>query len=191
MLILGIDPGTARLGFGLIEVDSPQLIVKNNGHKTRGMKYVHAGCLETKMETPMGERLFFLQEELSKIFEKYKPDVMAVEQLFFGVNTKTAIAVGQARGVVLATAAKYKVPQVDYQGLSVKFALTGFGRSDKKQMQESVRVHLGMKEIIKTDDAADGLALAITHHIKTNQAPAAKGSGKTKKKLKDGAAGKR
>lgn len=154
MLILGIDPGTARLGYGLVEF---------NGH----LKYIAAGCLETKKETPTGDRLFFLQEEVGKILQKHKPDVMAIEQLFFGINSRTAMAVGQARGVVLAVAAKHKVPIFEYQGLSVKFALTGFGRSDKKQMQESVRKHLRMRKIIKSDDAADGLAIAITHHIKT------------------------
>src|SRR5574340_915141 len=104
MLILGIDPGTARLGFGLIET---------NG-KAKNIKYVKAGCLTTKMETIMGERLFYLQEEVGKILRQYKPDVLAIEQLFFGINSKTAMAVGQARGVVLAVAAKHKVPVVEY-----------------------------------------------------------------------------
>ena len=161
MLILGIDPGTARLGYGVIKGDA--------GKKGNGVKFVAAGCLETKMETPMHERLYFLSEEISKIIEAHKPDVLAIESLFFGINAKTAIAVGQARGVVLAQAAKHKVPLVvEYQGLSVKFALTGFGRSDKKEIQEAVRKHLKMKAIIKPDDAADGLAIAITHHLKSN-----------------------
>ena len=158
MLILGIDPGTAKLGYGLIKADSGQA----------RMTYVKAGCLTTTMETAMGERLFFLQEEIGKIILQYKPDVLAIEQLFFGINSRTAMAVGQARGVVLAVAARHKVPVFEYQGLSVKFTLTGFGRSDKKQIQESVRKHLRMKKIIKPDDAADGLAIAITHHLKTN-----------------------
>ena len=137
MLILGIDPGTARLGYGLVE-------------------------------TPMHERLLYLYEEMNKIFAKHKPDVLAVESLFFGINAKTAIAVGQARGVILLAAANNKVATVvEYQGLSVKFAVTGFGRSKKKEMQEGVRKILKMKNIIKPDDAADGLAIAITHHIKT------------------------
>lgn len=162
MLILGIDPGTARLGIGLIESNGQGV----NGHE---LKFVYAGCLTTKMETPVGERLLYLQEELGKIIEKFQPDVACVEQLFFGINARTAIAVGQARGVILATLAKHRVPKiVEYQGLSVKFALTGFGRSDKKQMQESVRKHLRMKKVVKPDDAADGLAIAITHHIKTS-----------------------
>lgn len=168
MLILGIDPGTAKLGFGLVEVQSGKTNNKvNKSGRTDGLKFVAAGCLVTKMETPMGERLFFLQEEVGKIILRYKPDVMSIEQLFFGVNSRTAMAVGQARGVVLAVAARHKLPIFEYQGLSVKFVLTGFGRSDKKQMQESVRKHLGMKEIIKPDDAADGLAIAIAHHLKT------------------------
>lgn len=181
MLILGIDPGTARLGVGLIESTAA------NG-KPASVKYVFADCLETKMETPVGERLLFLGDELSKIIEKYQPDVACVEQLFFGINARTAIAVGQARGVILATLAKHKVPQIDYQGLSVKFALTGFGRSDKKQMQESVRQHLHMEAVVKPDDAADGLAIAITHHIKINNLndpkKKTKAASKTAKKAK-------
>lgn len=160
MLILGIDPGTARLGYGLIK----------NGQADK-LVYVEAGCLETTMETPMSERLLYLQGEIGKILARHKPDVMAIEALFFGVNAKTAIAVGQARGVVLAEAARYKVPVVEYQGLSVKFAVTGFGRAKKKEMQEGVRKILKMKEIVKPDDAADGLAIAITHHIKSHQPP--------------------
>lgn len=158
MLILGIDPGTARLGYGVIQT---------NGHKG-AIKFVAAGCLETKKETPTGERLFFLAEEISKVLAKYKPDVMAIEQLFFGINSRTAMAVGQARGVVMAMTAKHKVPIFEYQGLSVKFAVTGSGKSDKKQVQESVRKHLRMRKITKPDDAADGLAIAIAHHLKTN-----------------------
>jgi crossover junction endodeoxyribonuclease RuvC len=158
MLILGIDPGTARLGFGLVEA-SPQ-----------SLKYITSGCLETEIETPMHERLLFLYEEMNKLFAKHKPDVLAVESLFFGINAKTAIAVGQARGVILLAAAYNQVKTVvEYQGLSVKFAVTGFGRSDKKQIQEAVRRHLKMKKIIKPDDAADGLAIAITHYIKTSK----------------------
>lgn len=154
MFILGIDPGTARLGYGIIE----------NGQKK--LKFVAAGCLETTKESAVGDRLWYLQEEVGKILRKYQPDVLAIEQLFFGINSRTAMAVGQARGVVLAVAAKHKVPIFEYQGLSVKFALTGFGRSDKKQIQESVRRHLRMKRIVRSDDAADGLAIAITHHLK-------------------------
>lgn len=160
MLILGIDPGTARLGYGLVK----------NGHKD-SLVFVDAGCLETVLETPMPERLLYLQGEIGKLLAKHKPDILAIESLFFGINAKTAIAVGQARGVVLAEAARYKVPVYEYQGLSVKFAITGFGRSKKKEIQEGVRKILRMKKIVKPDDAADGLAIAITHHIKTHQPP--------------------
>lgn len=156
MLILGIDPGTARLGFGLVE----------NGQKK--LKFIAAGCLETTKEMATGDRLNFLYEEVGKVIKLHKPDVLAIEQLFFGINSRTAMAVGQARGVVLAVAAKHKVPIFEYQGLSVKFAVAGSGRADKKQIQESVRKILSMKEIIKPDDAADGLAIAIAHHLKTH-----------------------
>lgn len=167
MLIMGIDPGTARLGYGLID--------SGHGWNDAVLKYITAGCLETKMETPMHERLLYLYEEMNKIFAHYKPDVLAVESLFFGINAKTAIAVGQARGVILLAAAFNQVKTVvEYQGLSVKFAVTGFGRSDKKQMQEAVRKHLKMRKIIKPDDAADGLAIAITHHLKSIQGTSTK-----------------
>ncbi len=163
MLILGIDPGTASLGFGLIKIDSGR-------GQNDAVKYVTAGCLKTEMETPMHERLLYLYEEMNKIFIKYKPDVLAVESLFFGINAKTAMTVGQARGVVLLAAANNKVKTVgEYQGLSVKFAVTGFGRAKKKEIQEGVRKILKMKKIVKPDDAADGLAIAITHYIKSNQ----------------------
>ncbi len=156
MLILGIDPGTARLGYGIIDSGQAR------------MTYVTAGCLETVLETPMHQRLLYLQTEVGKILAKHKPDVIAIESLFFGINAKTAIAVGQARGVVLAEAARHKVPTVvEYQGLTVKFAVTGFGRSKKKEIQEGVRKILRMKKVVKPDDAADALAIAITHHIKT------------------------
>lgn len=167
MLILGIDPGTARLGYGLVEIRNPKSEIPNrirNGH----LSFVAAGCLETTKDMAAGDRLHFLYEEVGKIILKHRPDALAIEQLFFGINSRTAMAVGQARGVVLAVAAKNKVPIFEYQGLSVKFALTGFGRSDKKQMQESVRKHLNMKEIVKPDDAADGLAIAIAHYLKSS-----------------------
>lgn len=167
MLIIGIDPGTARLGFGLVK----------NG-KTKGLDFVEAGCLETNLETPMPQRLLYLQSEIGKLLVRHKPDVLAIEQLFFGINAKTAIAVGQARGVVLAEAARYGVPVFEYQGLSVKFALTGFGRAKKKEIQESVRKFLRMEKVVRPDDAADGLAIAITHYIKSN--PSAKTATKTK-----------
>ena len=174
MLILGIDPGTARLGFGIIEVKSRKIAERKfsaqsaQSPKVTSLKYVESGCLETTLETPMPERLLYLQKEIGKLLAKYKPDVLAIEALFFCVNAKTAIAVGQVRGVVLAESARYHVPVFEYQGLSIKFAVTGFGRAKKKEIQESVRQILGMEKIVKPDDAADGLAIAITHHIKTS-----------------------
>lgn len=184
MLILGIDPGTARLGFGLIRTQANPKITDLD-KRLDGVDYIEAGCIETSLETPMHQRLLFLQQEIGVILARYKPDVLAIEQLFFGINAKTAIAVGQARGVVLAEAAKYEIPLVvEYQGLSVKFALTGFGRADKKQVQESVRKHLGMEKIIKSDDAADGLAIAITHHIKSHSLRESSKNSSSKRKKK-------
>jgi len=175
MLILGIDPGTARLGFGLVEVSDQ--VSGSSGQGNGHLKFVHAGCLETSKDSLAWDRLWYLQQEIEKILIEHKPDVLAIEQLFFGINSRTAMAVGQARGVVLAIAAKHKVPIFEYQGLSVKFAVTGSGKSDKKQIQEAVKKILKMKDIVKPDDAADGLAIAIAHHIKSNapQVPIAKG----------------
>jgi len=160
MFILGIDPGTARLGYGVIET--------KNGHK-RGPVYVDAGCIITQMETPMGERLLYLQQEIGKVLEKHKPDILAIEQLFFGANSKTAMAVGQARGVVMAEAARYKVPIAEYQGLTVKVAVTGYGRSDKKEVLKGVHRLLGMRRELKPDDVADGLAIALCHFLKSQK----------------------
>lgn len=117
----------------------------------------------------MPKRLLMLQKELKKVIKNYQPDCLAMEQLFFGVNSKTAMSVGQARGVVMVTAAEKKIPFFEYQGLQVKFTITGYGRSDKKQIQTSVKKYLKMAEKPKPDDAADALAVAICHLIKNEK----------------------
>lgn len=147
MLILGIDPGTARLGWGVVSAET----------------MVAYGCLETKVGRPEEERLSLLFTRLTKIIKKFKPDCLALEQLFFFKNQKTVISVAQARGVVLLAAARQKLPIFSYTPLQIKIALTGYGRADKNQVQQMVKAILKLSSIPRPDDAADALAVAITH----------------------------
>jgi len=153
MIILGIDPGTATTGYGVVE---------NNKGKLRAVDY---GCILTDKKLKMPERLDFLAGELKKIIKKYQPQAMAVEELFFFKNTKTIITVGQARGVILFIGKnigkKTRLDIYEYTPLQVKQAVVGYGRADKKQVQSMVKAILGLKSIPKPDDAADALAVAI------------------------------
>jgi len=149
MIILGIDPGTAITGYGVIE---------NNKGK---LKAIDHGCILTDKKLKMPERLDLLGEELKKIIKKYKPQAMAVEELFFFKNAKTVITVGQARGVVLFVGKNTGLDIHEYTPLQVKQAVVGYGRADKKQVQQMVKAILGLNEIPKPDDAADALAVAI------------------------------
>lgn len=164
MIIFGIDPGTATTGFGIIEND----LVKN----PKGLLLIEYGCIVTPKEMEMPKRLLSIQRELDMLLKRYKPDCLVIEQLFFGINSRTAMTVGQARGVVLMTGAAHSIPMFEYQGLSVKLTLTGSGKSDKKDVQKSVMKYLGKRKLKKPakgyiDDAADALAVAICHVIKT------------------------
>lgn len=150
MITLGIDPGTALLGFGVVEAgDDPRMI--------------DYGAIATPADRSMPERLNELFERVTSLLERYRPDVLAVEQLFFARNVTTAIAVGQARGVVLLAAARNRVPVVEYSPSEVKHAVVGYGRADKTQMQEMVRIILGLDHVPHPDDAADALAVALCH----------------------------
>jgi len=150
MVILGIDPGTAITGYGVIEI---------LGNKIKPIDY---GCIVTDKKSSAAERLLLLDKELSKIIKKYKPKRIAVEDIFFFKNLKTAIKVSQARGVILAAAARLKTASIEeYTPLQIKQAVSGYGRADKKQVQKMVKAILNLKEIPKPDDAADGLAAAI------------------------------
>jgi len=149
MIILGIDPGTAIIGYGIIEKLSDKL------------KVIEYGCITTKTEYSTAERLDQLDQELIKLIKKHKPDKMAVEDIFFFKNLKTVIKVSQARGVILMRGARIKIPIFEYTPLQVKQAVTSYGRADKKQVQEMVKLLLKLKEIPKPDDAADALAIAI------------------------------
>lgn len=151
MRILGIDPGIGICGFGLIEA---------NGYNS--LKVLDFGAVTTKVDAPMPERLLELFESLKQVFEETKPEMVAVEKLFFSKNITTGIAVAEARGIVLLVAEQRKLPIYEYTPNEIKKALTGYGAATKTQMQEMVRVTLNLEKKPKPDDAADALAAAIT-----------------------------
>lgn len=150
MRILGIDPGTGILGFGVIDLDEKGKV-----------SLVDAGVIRTPVNQPDSERLVTIYDELHEIITSNKPTVMSVEKLFFSQNVTTAMSVSQARGVVLLCGKQHKLELYEYTPNQIKLAITGHGRADKKQMQEMVRVLLGLKEVPQPDDAADALAAAI------------------------------
>lgn len=151
MLCLGIDPGTARIGYGLVrELNDGSLLA------------VDYGVITTPAKTPMPDRLLKIHDDLSSIIDTYEPDCVAVEELFFAKNVTTAITVAQGRGVILLTLAKAGLTITEYKPNHIKQSITGYGGADKTQMQEMVRMLLGLEDIPKPDDAADGLAIAIT-----------------------------
>jgi crossover junction endodeoxyribonuclease RuvC len=150
-LILGIDPGTAIMGYGLVN------------ETNAGLELVAYGSLNTPARTSLPSRLLSLYQQLKDLIEKYEPAEMAVEELFFNKNTTTALGVGQARGVALLAAAQYNLKFYEYTPLQVKQALVGYGRATKDQVQQMVQVTLNLDQIPKPDDAADALAIAICH----------------------------
>lgn len=153
MRIIGIDPGTGILGFGVVDV------VKGKA------RMVTAGVITTPAHTPIDERLEEIFDGLTEIIAETKPEVMSIEQLFFARNVTTAISVAQARGVAMLTGRRAKLPIAEYTPMQIKQTLTGYGKADKKQVQEMVRLHLGLKDVPKPDDCADALAAAITHSM--------------------------
>ena len=153
MRILGIDPGTGILGFGIIEVVNSKPAL------------VDAGVIRTPVKEDDAVRLLTIYEELSDIIAATKPQEMSVEKLFFAQNVTTAMTVAQARGVVLLCGMQAGLKIAEYTPLQIKQALTGYGRAEKRQIQEMVRVILQLKEVPKPDDCADALAAAITHSM--------------------------
>jgi crossover junction endodeoxyribonuclease RuvC len=151
MIILGIDPGLATIGWG---------VVRKTGQKNESVAYGH---ISTDKNLPLSQRLLEIYQDLSDIIELYKPDTAAVEELFFYNNQKTVIDVAQARGVILLTLQSFSVTVTGYTPLEVKQALTNYGRADKRQVQEMVRILLNLATIPKPDDTADALALALCH----------------------------
>lgn len=154
MRILGIDPGTGILGFGIIDATS--------GGK---VELVDGGVIRTPVKQADSERLKTIYDELSEIIREHKPDTMSVEKLFFAQNVTTAMSVSQARGVVLLCGIQNGMELFEYTPLQIKQTLTGYGRAEKKQIQEMVRVILKLKEVPKPDDCADALAAAICHSM--------------------------
>lgn len=151
MKILGIDPGSGIIGFGCIEV----------GKKTP--KLIDAGVIRTTIGDDPADRLVELYEAMTELINDCKPDVASVEKLFFVQNITTGMAVSQARGVILLCLAQAKIPIAEYTPLQIKMAIAGYGKAKKADVQEMVRLQLGLREVPKPDDCADALAAALTH----------------------------
>lgn len=151
MRILGVDPGIARTGWGIVKVESSELKVQSYN------------CIETLARLDSSQRLKYIYDSVVNIIKRYKPDVLAVEELFFNTNVKTAFIVGQARGVVLLAASQKNLPISIYTPLQVKIAVTGYGRAEKSQIGQMVKTILSLKTIPKPDDITDALAVALTH----------------------------
>lgn len=151
MVILGIDPGLARLGYGVIEVDSDK------------RRVIQFGMLTTPAGVPMPKRLQQLWRGMNQLMDTYKPDEVAFEELFFSKNITTGMSVSMARGVALVAVAERTENLYEYTPMQIKQAVTGYGGADKHQVQMMVKILLNMKEIAKPDDAADALAVALTH----------------------------
>ena len=149
MIVLGIDPGTARLGYG---------VVAREGSALTMLDY---GCIETVNDRPLAQRLLLIHDAIAALIREHRPGVVGVERLFFNKNVQTAFAVGQARGVVLLAAAEHGLPVFEYGPHEVKLAVTGYGRAPKEQVQRMVQLVLSMAELPHPDDAADALAVAI------------------------------
>lgn len=153
MRIIGIDPGTGILGFGVIDYENGKSVM------------VDAGVIRTPAHTPLDERLMEIYDGLTEIIMETKPTVMSIEKLFFAQNVTTAMSVSHARGVAMLAGKKAGLSIAEYSPLQIKQTLTGYGKADKKQVQEMVRIQLGLREIPKPDDCADALAAAITYSL--------------------------
>ena len=156
MIILGIDPGLAIVGYGVIECIGNRY------------KPIDCGCITTDSKILFPNRLKIIYDEMLSLIDKYKPDDVAMEELFFNKNVKTAIKVGQARGVEILAAINKGLDVYEYTPLQIKQSVVGYGRAEKRQVQEMVKLLLNLKEIPKPDDAADALAVAICHSSSLN-----------------------
>lgn len=153
MRILGIDPGYAIVGYGVVEYSHGRF------------ELVSCGKITTGADMEFNKRLLVINEDMAQIVEQFRPEELSVEKLFFNSNEKTAIDVAQARGVTLLPAIKKGIPIYEYTPLQVKSSIVGYGRAEKHQVQEMVKNMLRLKDIIKPDDTADAVALAITHGL--------------------------
>ena len=151
IVVLGIDPGYALMGWGVVESEGSR------------MKLLGYGCVETKAGVPMQHRLRTLQLSIRDLVNIYQPDDVAFEELFFARNVTTALMVGAARGAAIIAAAEYTENLYEYTPMQIKQAVTGWGKADKKQVQQMVKLLLGMKQVPQPDDAADALAIALCH----------------------------
>lgn len=151
MIILGIDPGLAIVGYGVIQYE---------GNRYKVIDY---GCITTDANMVFPERLKIIYDDMTDLINKYNPDDLAIEELFFNKNVKTAIKVGQARGVEILAAVNNGIDVYEYTPLQIKQSVVGYGRAEKRQVQEMVRILLNLKEVPKPDDVADALAVAICH----------------------------
>lgn len=151
MIILGIDPGIATVGWGVVSCDKGSF------------RYIDCGIISTPAGMRVERRLYLIHQALSDIIKRYTPNEISVEELFYQNNQKTVINVAQARGVILLTAEEYRIPISEYTPLQVKQAIVGYGRAEKKQVMEMTRIFLHLDRVVKPDDAADALALAICH----------------------------
>lgn len=151
MRVLGIDPGIAITGFGFID---------KQGHKLTPVQY---GAITTEAHTPPEQRLIQVYDSACALMDRYNPEAVAVEKLFFNKNVTTAFAVGQARGVIILAAAQRGLPVAEYTPLQVKQAVVGYGKAEKRQVQEMVKMFLKLRAVPKPDDVADALAIAICH----------------------------
>lgn len=153
MVILGIDPGTASMGYGVVKVGGKKLLLKGQG------------VIKTFPDSQMPKRLGVLYSNLDDVAKQFQPKLMVIESLFFNTNAKTAISVGQARGVSMLVAAHNNIDVLEYTALQAKKVLTGYGRADKKDMQEAVKRIMELPEIVKPDDANDGIAMALCYYM--------------------------
>lgn len=151
MRVIGIDPGTGILGFGVVDIVAGK------------SKMVTAGVVTTPAHTPLDIRLEDIFDSLTEIIAETKPEIMSIEKLFFARNVTTAMSVSHARGVAMLAGRKARLEIAEYTPMQIKQTLTGYGKADKKQVQEMVRIQLGLKDVPKPDDCADALAAAITH----------------------------
>jgi len=151
MKVLGIDPGTGRVGWGIVT------------HERGVDSLVECGCFETKVNSQLPERLLKIHTFLQKLIKEHQPDILTVESLFFATNAKTAFDVGAAKGVILLAGEESNLPIFQYTPLQVKSSLTGYGKAEKNQIQFMVTKILHLKETPKPDDAADAVAIALTH----------------------------
>jgi len=167
MIVLGIDPGTASTGWGVVEMQGNRL--RSRGH----------GCIVTSAKDPSHVRLRRIHDEARLLLRRFKPDVVAIEELFVNVNVKTALAVGQARGVLILATSDLDIAPYEYSPLQIKMSVTGYGRASKLQVQEMTKVLLGLDRIPQPDHAADALAVAICHaHNHASGLPAEARGGK-------------